>query len=124
MESCTLRTCGGDARYTPFANPRFWLDAFQGQNPVGIQEIIAPTLRPGDTVIMDNCNAHKSSDACKAKAIHQRQAEIPFLPAWSSDFNPITMWSKVRQRLRGIKPRTREEVTVAAIEQFLFEIAR
>lgn len=77
-----------------------------------IQEILAPTLRPGDIVVMDNLNAHKSSDACKA--IYKRQAEVLFLPAYSPDFNPIEkMWSKVKQILRGIKPRTEEGLIAA-----------
>ena len=42
------------------------------------------------------------------------QATVVFLPAYSPDFNPIEkMWSKVKQILRGIKPRTEEELFVA-----------
>lgn len=74
-----------------------------------VEEILGPTLLPGDIVIMDNLSAHKSSDACKA--IRKRRAGILFLPAYSPDFNPIEkMWSKVKQILRGIKPRTEEEL--------------
>lgn len=77
-----------------------------------IQEILAPTLRPGDIVIMDNLNAHKSNDAYNA--IRKCQAEVLFLPAYSPDLNPIEkMWSKAKQLLRGIKPRTEEELVAA-----------
>jgi transposase len=74
-----------------------------------IKEILAPQLRPGDIVIMDNLNAHKSADALKV--VQACQAEIRFLPAYSPDLNPIEkMWSKVKQILRGMKPRTNEEL--------------
>lgn len=74
-----------------------------------IKEGLAPTLRPGDIVVMDNLSAHKSKEACDT--IRKRQAEVLFLPAYSPDFNPIEkMWSKIKQILRGIKPRTEEEL--------------
>ena len=77
-----------------------------------IKEVLAPTLRPGDIVVMDNLSAHKSQEACGA--IRKRQAEVLFLPAYSPDFNPIEkMWSKVKQILRGIKARTEEELFAA-----------
>jgi transposase len=77
-----------------------------------IQECLAPTLRPGDIVVMDNLKAHKSQEAYDA--IRKRQAEVWFLPAYSPDFNPIEkMWSKVKQILRGIKPRNEEELFAA-----------
>jgi len=77
-----------------------------------IKEGLAPTLRPGDIVIMDNLSVHKSQEACNA--IRKCQAEILFLPAYSPDLNPIEkMWSKVKQILRGIKPRTEEELFAA-----------
>jgi transposase len=77
-----------------------------------IKEGLAPTLRPGDIVIMDNLSAHKSQEACNA--IRKCQAEVLFLPAYSPDLNPIEkMWSKVKQIVRGIKPRTEEELFAA-----------
>ena len=77
-----------------------------------IQEGLAPNLRPGDIVVMDNLSAHKSQAACDA--IRKRQAQVLFLAAYSPDFNPIEkMWSKVKQILRGIKPRTEEELFAA-----------
>lgn len=74
-----------------------------------IKEILAPQLRPGDIVIMDNLNAHKSADALKV--VQSCQAEIKFLPAYNPDLNPIEkMWSKIKQILRGMKPRTNEDL--------------
>ena len=77
-----------------------------------IQEGLGPTLRPGDIVVMDNLKAHKSQKAHDVLRMHQ--ADVLFLPAYSPDFNPIEkMWSKVKQVVRGIKPRTEEELFAA-----------
>jgi len=74
-----------------------------------IKEILAPQLRPGDIVIMDNLSTHKSKDALKY--IQSCKAEAKFLPAYSPDLNPIEkMWSKIKQILRGMKPRTSDEL--------------
>lgn len=74
-----------------------------------IEEILAPTLRPGDIVVMDNLGSHKSEKA--REAIESMSASCLFLPAYSPDLNPIEkMWSKVKQILRGLKARTREEL--------------
>lgn len=70
-----------------------------------IEEFLAPTLRPGDIVIMDNLSSHKSEFA--QKIVESCQAEVKFLPPYSPDLNPIEkMWSKLKQILRGMKPRT------------------
>ena len=77
-----------------------------------IKEFLAPSLKPGDIVVMDNLKAHKSQKA--RDAIHMRQAEMLFLPAYSPDFSPVEkMWSKIKQVVRGIKPRTEEELIAA-----------
>ncbi len=74
-----------------------------------IETVLAPSLLPGDIVVMDNLPAHKSQDAYDA--IKRRQAECLFLPAYSPDLNPIEkMWSKIKQILRGIKARTHEDL--------------
>jgi transposase len=72
-----------------------------------VKSILAPALRPGDIVIMDNLSVHQSQNA--DEAIKKKQAEIMFLPAYSPDLNPIEkMWSKIKQILRGIKARNHE----------------
>ena len=74
-----------------------------------VKEILAPQLRPGDIVILDNLSAHKSDIA--VQAIQSVHAKVRFLPAYSPDLNPIEkMWSKLKQILRGLKPRTSEEL--------------
>ena len=77
-----------------------------------VKDILAPPLRPGDIVIMDNLNAHKSLSA--RAEIENRHGQMLFLPAYSPDFNPIEkMWSKIKQILRGLKPRTQLELMSA-----------
>ena len=72
---------------------------------VYVREVLAPTLKPGDLVIMDNLAAHKSSAV--QDTIEKRGAHVVFLPAYSPDLNPIEkMWSKVKERLRAWEART------------------
>ena len=77
-----------------------------------IEQILGPSLRPGDIVIMDNLASHKSQAA--QEFVASRSADYVFLPAYSPDLNPIEkMWSKVKQRLRSLKARTQEELFAA-----------
>ena len=74
-----------------------------------VAEVLCPTLRPGDLVIMDNLAPHKSEPTLALIAAAGAQAV--FLPAYSPDFNPIEkMWSKIKALLRSAEPRTREEL--------------
>ena len=74
-----------------------------------IEQILGPRLRPGDIVVADNLGARKSQ-AAKA-IVESRSAHYLFLPAYSPDFNPIEkMWSKIKQTLRSLKARTKEEL--------------
>jgi len=85
-----------------------------------VREILCPTLRPGDIVVMDNLSAHKN-DATLA-LIEQAGAKAAFLPAYSPDLNPIEpMWSKVKQLLRSTEARTGEAL-VAAIATALASV--
>src|SRR5690606_5623484 len=70
-----------------------------------IETQLAPTLRPGDVVILDNLSSHKSE---KAKAIlKERGAWLLFLPPYSPDLNPIEMaFAKLKAHLRRIGART------------------
>ena len=85
-----------------------------------VEEVLAPSLRPGDIVVMDNLSAHKSQ---KVKDIIKScAAELRFLPPYSADFNPIEkMWSKVKQILRGLMARA-EESLFAAIGTALSQV--
>jgi transposase len=85
-----------------------------------VQAILAPTLRPGDIVVMDNLSPHKSDPTLAL--IRQAGAEVLFLPAYSPDLNPIEMmWSKVKSFLRGAQARTKEQL-LRAIGQALAQI--
>jgi transposase len=70
-----------------------------------ITHVLAPTLRTGDVVIVDNLQAHKP-DAVRA-ALEARGAQLVFLPPYSPDLNPIEKcWAKVKAYLRKLKART------------------
>jgi transposase len=72
-----------------------------------IAQILCPTLRANDIVIMDNLSAHKNHKI--AECIKGCGAELLYLPPYSPDLNPIEqMWSKVKQLLRGMEARTHE----------------
>ena len=74
-----------------------------------VETQLAPTLSPGDVVILDNLSSHKSE---KAKAIlRKRGAWFLFLPPYSPDLNPIEMaFSKLKAHLRRIGARTIAEL--------------
>jgi transposase len=77
-----------------------------------VSQILAPSLRPGDKVIMDNLSPHK--DDLSLCLIKQAGAEVVFLPAYSPDLNPIEkMWSKVKNALRTAEARTQDALTEA-----------
>ena len=70
-----------------------------------VEQVLAPTLTPGDVVIMDNLSCHKTAEA--ARLIAAAGAELRFLPAYSPDLNPIErMFSKLKAWLRSAKART------------------
>ena len=72
-----------------------------------VRKILAPTLRPGDMVVLDNLGAHKDSAAIEL--IESTGAQVQFLPPYSPDLNPIEkMWSKIKEFLRNAKARTEE----------------
>ncbi len=71
------------------------------------EHVLAPTLMPGDIVVMDNLSVHKNTAA--RNAIQAAGAEIWNLPPYSPDLNPIEkMWSKVKTLLRRAKARDPE----------------
>lgn len=77
-----------------------------------VREVLCPTLRSGDLVVMDNLAPHKSD--LTLALIQEAGAEVLFLPAYSPDFNPIEkMWSKIKTLLRSAEARTREELVTA-----------
>ncbi len=70
-----------------------------------IGECLAPTLRAGDIVIMDNLSCHKTAEV--ARLIAAAGAEVRYLPAYSPDLNPIErLFSKLKAWLRSAGART------------------
>lgn len=85
-----------------------------------VGQVLVPTLRWGDMVVMDNLSPHKS-DPTLALIINAG-AQVLFLPAYSPDLNPIEkMWSKVKSLLRGAEARTPADL-IAAIGQALAKV--
>ena len=82
--------------------------------------MLAPTLRPGDTVILDNLPAHKG--AAIQAAIEASGARLRFLPPYSPDFNPIEMaFAKLKALLRKAAARTVDglwKAVASAIDTF------
>ena len=73
-----------------------------------IQQQLAPALRPGDIVVMDNLPAHKVAGV--RKAIEAVEASLIYLPPYSPDLNPIeNVFSKLKNEMRRRKPRTKPE---------------
>ena len=70
-----------------------------------VQQHLAPTLKPGDIVVMDNLSSHKVSGV--RKAIEAVGARVVYLPPYSPDFNPIEMvFSKLKHLVRSAAPRS------------------
>jgi transposase len=78
-----------------------------------VRQGLAAALQAGDLVIMDNLATHKVAGV--REAIEAAGARLLYLPPYSPDFNPIeNMWSKIKQVLRSLSPRTQPELLVAA----------
>ena len=74
-----------------------------------IEQVLCPTLKPGDIVVMDNLSVHKSPEV--ERLVRSVGAEVRFLPAYSPDLNPIEkMWSKIKNVLRSLEARTPEQL--------------
>jgi transposase len=73
---------------------------------VYVEQVLGPSLVPGDIVVMDNLAVHKVAGI--AEAIRARGAHVQYLPPYSPDLNPIEQgWSKLKTALRQRKARTR-----------------
>jgi putative transposase len=76
---------------------------------IDVEEVLAPTLSPGDIVIMDNLGAHKAK-AVRA-AIRGAGAKLLFLPKYSPDLNPIEkLFAKIKHHLRKAQARSVDAV--------------
>lgn len=83
-----------------------------------VEEILAPSLSPGQIVIMDNLAAHKGKKV--EDLIQARGSQLLFLPSYSPDFSPIEeTFSKVKIFLRRAGARTREALQDAICQALL-----
>lgn len=74
-----------------------------------VETQLAPALKPGDVVILDNLSSHKSERA--EKAIQTQGAWLLFLPPYSPDLNPIEMaFAKLKAHLRAKAVRTIDDL--------------
>lgn len=77
-----------------------------------VEHCLAPALRSGDIVVMDNLSSHKSKAV--VQAIEAADASVWFLPPYSPDLNPIEkLWSKVKSWLRRISAGCFESISDA-----------
>ncbi len=77
-----------------------------------IEQVLAPHLERGQTVIMDNLSSHKSVKVQEILAA--KGCKVLFLPAYSPDLSPIELaFSKLKQKLRRVGARTRESLETA-----------
>lgn len=74
-----------------------------------VQQHLAPTLRPGDTVILDNLSSHKRAGV--REAIEAVGARLEYLPPYSPDLNPIELaFAKLKALLRKAAARTIDQL--------------
>lgn len=90
----------GPAMVLPGATDRLAFEAF-------VIQMLVPTLRPGQIVVLDTLSAHTSARV--AEAIAARGGEFWFLPSYSPDFSPIEQaFAKVKNAWRQAAARTPE----------------
>ena len=77
-----------------------------------LDQVLGPTLRPGDVVVLDNLQVHHMDGMAGRVAAYG--ARLLFLPPYSPDFNPIELaWSKLKTALRTAQARTRQALSDA-----------
>jgi len=77
-----------------------------------LDQVLGPTLVPGDVVVLDNLRVHKMAGMAERVAAYG--ARLLFLPPYSPDFNPIELaWSKLKTALRTAQARTRQALSEA-----------
>ena len=85
-----------------------------------VEQVLVPTLRRGDVVVLDNLVVHKQPEI--RAAIEGTGAELRFLPPYSPDFNPIEQaFAKLKAFLRAARPRSFDQVCAliaSAINRF------
>ncbi len=77
-----------------------------------VDRVLAPNLRPGQIVVMDNLSSHKGSRI--RELIEEQGCELRYLPPYSPDLNPIEeAFSKVKGMLRRAEARGRQALIEA-----------
>ena len=77
-----------------------------------LEQVLAPTLRRGQVVVMDNLSAHKGERV--RELIEERGCELIYLPSYSPDLNPIEeAFSKIKGLVRKAEARSREALVEA-----------
>ena len=80
-----------------------------------VEQVLAPTLSEGETVVMDNVPLHKVAGV--SEAIAAKGASVLYLPAYSPDFDPIEkFFSKIKSILERIAARTADALEAAVAE--------
>jgi transposase len=82
------------------------------------ERFLAPALRPGDLVVLDNLSSHKTRAA--EAAVVAAGASFVYLPPYSPDLNPIEkLFAKIKQLVRGLRPRNWRDIIEAAKQALL-----
>lgn len=93
---------------------------------VYVEQILAPSLRPGQMVVLDNLRVHNNPQV--QAAITARGCQLWFLPTYSPDLSPIELaFAKVKEALRRAKARTRaalEDAIASALDTITASDAR
>ena len=91
-----------------------------------VEQVLAPSLQPGQTVVLDNLNTHHGARV--RDAIEAKGCQLVFLPSYSPDLSPIEpAFSKLKTGLRRIGARTPEallEAIALALEAITEQDAR
>ncbi len=108
LASMTLEGAMGPAMVVEGGTDRY---VFEGY----VERFLAPSLRAGQIVLLDNLGAHKTERV--RELIEARGCEVWFLPPYSPDMNPIEeAFSKVKTLLKKAAARTKEALTEAIAE--------
>ena len=101
VAACASTAWGATAVFDgPLDNPTFL---------AYVEQVLLPTLRPGDVVVLDNLAMHKQPEV--RAAIEGAGAQLRFLPPYSPDFNPIELaFAKLKAFLRAARPRSFDQV--------------
>jgi transposase len=83
-----------------------------------VEKVLAPSLEPGQIVVMDNLSAHKPKRI--REFIEQKGCKLVYLPSYSPDYNPIEeAFAKIKNQLRKAAARSKEAL-IEAIAAALF----